>query len=73
MDPPWECAPLSLEKCILVIPSSESDEMYLKMIALVYWEMGWKGFPESDMMLAREPQMCPPKVLHFQIWEMHPR
>jgi hypothetical protein len=53
--PVGECAPLSLEKCVLVIPPSKSDEMCLKMTALVYWEMGRKGFPEYGMMLAREP------------------
>jgi hypothetical protein len=55
LDPEWiplrECAPLSVEKCVLVIPPSESDEMCLKMTALLYWEMGRKGFPESDLML----------------------
>jgi hypothetical protein len=59
LDPRWiplgECAPLSLEKCVLVIPPSESDEMCLKMTALVYWEMGWKCFLEYGPMLALEP------------------
>jgi hypothetical protein len=59
MDLEWiplgECTPLSLEKCSLVIPLSESIDMYLKMITLVYWEMGQKDFLESDLMLAREP------------------
>jgi hypothetical protein len=64
MDTPGECAPLFLAKCVLVIPSSESDEIYLKTTALVYWEMGWKGFLESDLMLALEPQMCPLKAPH---------
>jgi hypothetical protein len=40
LDPGWiplgECTPLSLEKCVLVIPPLESDEMCLKMTALVY-------------------------------------
>jgi hypothetical protein len=56
--PMGECAPLLLEKCVLVIPPSESDEICLKMTALVYWEMGRKGFPEFGLMLALEPQMC---------------
>ena len=47
--------------------------MYLKMIALAYWEMGRKGFPESDLMLTWEPRMCLPKVSHFQVWNMRPR
>ena len=68
LDPGWiplgECAPLLLAKCVLVIPPSESDEICLKTTALVYWEMGRKGFPESGLMLALEPQMCPPKVPH---------
>ena len=56
LDPGWiplgEYAPLLLAKCILVIPPSKSDEICLKMTALVYWEMGRKGFPESGFMLA---------------------
>ena len=77
LDPRWiplgECAPLLLEKCVLVIPPSKSDETCLKMTALVYWEMGRKGFPESGLMLALEPQMRPPKVSHVQVWKMRPR
>jgi hypothetical protein len=34
--PPGECAPLLLEKCVLVIPLSELDEICLKTTALVY-------------------------------------
>jgi hypothetical protein len=59
--PLGECAPLSLAKCVLVIPPSESDETCLKMTALVYWEMGRKGFLEYGLMLALEPQMYSPK------------
>jgi hypothetical protein len=70
--PLGECAPLLLAKCILVIPLLESDEICLKITALDYWEMGRKGFPESDLMLALEPQMCPPKVPHVQVWKIHP-
>ena len=53
--PLGECAPLPLENCALVIPPSESAEMCLKMIALVYCEMGQKGFPRSDLMITQEP------------------
>jgi hypothetical protein len=71
LDPGWiplgECAPLLLAKCVLVIPSSESDEICLKTTALVYWEMGQKGFPKYGLILALEPQMCPPKVSHVQV------
>lgn len=74
MDPGWTplgaCAPLLLAKCVLVIPASESDEICLKMTALVYWEMDQKGFLEFGLMLALEPQMCPPKVPHIQVWKM---
>jgi hypothetical protein len=70
--PLGECTPLLLAKYILVIPPSELDEICLKTIALVYWEMGRKGFPESGLMLALEPQMCSPKVSHVQVWKMHP-
>ena len=62
--PLGECAPLALENCALVIPPSELAERCLKMIALAYCEMGWKGFPGSDLMIAREPRMCPPQVSH---------
>jgi hypothetical protein len=59
LDPRWislgECAPLLLEKCILVIPPSESYEICLKITALVYWEMGQKGFLEFGLMLSLEP------------------
>jgi hypothetical protein len=76
LDPGWvplgECAPLLLEKCVLVIPSSKSDNICLKMTTLVYLEMGRKGFPESSLMLTLEPQMCQPKVSHVQVWKMHP-
>jgi hypothetical protein len=70
--PLGECTPLLLVKCILVIPPLELDEICLKMTALVYWEMGRKGFPESGLMLALEPQMCLPKVSHVQVWKMRP-
>jgi hypothetical protein len=76
LDPEWiplgECAPLILAKCVLVIPPLESDDICLKMNALVYWEMGRRGFPESGLMLALEPQMCLPKVSHVEVWEMSP-
>jgi hypothetical protein len=70
---PWGNAPLSLENCALVIPSSESAEMCLKMIASAYYEMGRKGFPGSDMMIALEPWMCPPKVSRSQCLENTPQ
>jgi hypothetical protein len=77
LDPEWiplgECAPFLLAKCVLVIPPSKSDEICLKTTALVYWEMGGKGFPESGLMLALEPQMCPQKVSHVQFWKMRPK
>jgi hypothetical protein len=77
LDPGWiplgECAPLSLENCALVIPRSKSVEMCLKMIASAYCEMGQKGFPGSDLMIAREPRMCPPKVSHSQCLENAPQ
>jgi hypothetical protein len=76
LDPGWiplgEYAPLSLAKCILVIPPSKSDELCLKMTTLVYWEMGQKGIPEYGLMLALEPQMYPPNVSHVQVWKMRP-
>jgi hypothetical protein len=70
--PLGECALLLLEKCVLVIPPSESNEICLKTIALVYWEMRRKGFPESGLMLALEPQLYPQKVSHVQVWKMCP-
>jgi hypothetical protein len=49
LDPGWiplgECAPLSLEKCALVIPLSESIEMCLKMTDLGLLGNGLEGFP----------------------------
>jgi hypothetical protein len=76
LDPRWiplgECTPCLLEKCILVIPPSESDKICLKTTTLVYWEMGRKGFLESSPMLALEPQMFLPKVSHVQVWKMCP-
>jgi hypothetical protein len=56
MDPPGGMRPSLTGKMRPSDSTSESAEMYLKMIALVYWEMGRKGFPESDLMLAREPE-----------------
>jgi hypothetical protein len=44
--------------------TSESDEICLKITALVYWEMGRKGFPESGLIIALELHLCPPKVSH---------
>jgi len=61
--------PLLLEKYTLVIPPLKSTAVYLKLIALAYCEMGRKDFPGSDLMIAREPQMCPPQVSHSQCSE----
>jgi hypothetical protein len=76
LDPGWiplgECTPLLMEKCILVIPPSQSDEICLKTTTFLYWEMGRKGFPEYGLLLSLEPQMCPPKVSNIQVWKMHP-
>jgi hypothetical protein len=43
--PMGECAPLLLEKCVLVIPPSELDEICLKMICLGLLGNGSEGFP----------------------------
>jgi hypothetical protein len=59
LDPGWipwgNVPPLLLENCALVISLSESVDMCLKLIALAYCEMGWKDFPGSNLMIAREP------------------
>jgi hypothetical protein len=47
--------------------------MCLKLIALAYCEMGRKDFPGSDLMIAREPQMCPPQVSQPQRLENAPQ
>jgi hypothetical protein len=73
MDPLGEMHPLCyLENCSLVIPLSESADMCLKLIALAYCEMGQKDFPGSDLMIAQEPQMCPPQVPQPQRLENAP-
>jgi hypothetical protein len=72
MDTPGGMRPSSSGK---MHPSDSTVEIERDMSQndrLVYWEMGRKGFPESGLMLALEPQMCPPKVLHVQVWKMHP-
>jgi hypothetical protein len=70
---PWgKCAPLQLENWALVIPSSESTGKCLKLIAPAYCELGQKGFPRSDLMIARESQMCPSQVSHSQCPENAP-
>jgi hypothetical protein len=71
--PLGECTPLLLENCALVIPPSESTDMCLKLIALAYCEVGRKGFHGSDLMIAREPRMCPHQVLHSQCLENAPK
>jgi hypothetical protein len=71
---PWGNAPpLLLENYALVIPPSESTDMCLKLIAPACCEMGRKDFLGSDLMIAREPQMCPPQVLQPQRLENAPR
>jgi hypothetical protein len=71
---PWgKCAPSALKNRALVIPSSELTNVCLKLIALAYCEMRRKGFPGSDLMIAREPRMCPPKVSHSQCLENAPK
>jgi hypothetical protein len=71
---PWgKCAPSSLENCALVIPPSESVDVCLKLISQVYWEMGRKDFLVSELIIAREPRMCPPQVPHSQWSESAPQ
>jgi hypothetical protein len=67
MDNHGGMCPSSSGKMNLVIPPSESDEICLKTTALVYWEMGRKGFPEFGLMLALEPQMCPVMFLTWLV------
>jgi hypothetical protein len=64
--------PLLLKICALVIPQSKSAGMCLKLIALAYYEMGRKYFPRSDLMITREPQLCPPQVFQPQWLETVP-
>jgi hypothetical protein len=66
MDPPGGMHPYTTQKCSLVIPPSELAEICLKLISIAYCEMGQKGFPGSNLMIAQEPRMCPPKVSHSQ-------
>ena len=47
--------------------------MCLKLITQVYWEMGRKDFLGSELMIAREPRMCPPQVSHSQCLESAPQ
>ena len=49
-----------------MIPLSEFVDVCIKLIALAHCEMGRKDFHGSDLMIAREPQMCPPQVPHSQ-------
>jgi hypothetical protein len=48
-------------------------DVCLKRIAQVYYEMGRKDFPGSELMIAREPCMCPPQVSHSQCLESAPQ
>jgi hypothetical protein len=73
MDPLGECTPILLENYALVIPPLKSADVCLKLIAQVYCEMGQKDFPGSELMIAREPQMCPPQVSHSQCLESVPQ
>jgi hypothetical protein len=73
MDPPGEMHPSAAGNCALVIPPSESADKGLKLSALGYWEMGRKDFPGSDLMITREPQMCPPQLSHPQRLENAPQ
>jgi hypothetical protein len=74
MDPPGGNAPpLLLENCALVIPLSKLIDMCLKLISQAYCEMCRKDFLGYDLTIAREPQMCPPQVLHSQCLESTPQ
>jgi hypothetical protein len=68
LDPGWiplgKCAPTAAGNCALEIPPSESADKGLKLSALGSSEMGRKDFPGSDLMISREPQMCPPQLSH---------
>jgi hypothetical protein len=70
LDPKWipmgKCALSIARNCTLVIPLSESADKGLKLSALGSYEMGWKDFPGSDLVISRESQMCLPQQLHPQ-------
>ena len=70
---PWgKCTPSTLENYAIVIPPSESDDVCLKLIAQVYCEMGRNDFPRFELMITREPRMCPPQVSHSHCLESVP-
>jgi hypothetical protein len=56
-----------------VIPLSEFVDVCIKLIALAHCEMGRKDFHGSDLMIARESQMCPPQVPQHQVLENVPQ
>ena len=65
MDPSGGNAPLSLEKCTLVIPPLESAEMCLKMIASAYYEMGRVIHQFAQDGFSEEPPKNEESVLIF--------
>jgi hypothetical protein len=71
--PLGKCAPSLAGNCTLVIPLSESPDKGLKLSTLGYWEMGQKDLPGYDLMITREPQMCPPQLSHPQWMENVPQ
>jgi hypothetical protein len=71
--PLGKCTPSATGK---LCPSDSTigiDDVCLKLISLAYCEMGRKDFPGSDLMIAREPQMCPPQVSQPQRLENAPQ
>jgi hypothetical protein len=66
LDPDGSSSPTVAGNCALVIPPSKSTDKGLKMSALGSFEMCQKDFPGSDLMMARESQMCPPQLSHLQ-------
>jgi hypothetical protein len=61
-----------MENYALVIPPSEFVDVCLRLITLAHCEMGRKDFHGSDMMIAREQQMCHPQVSQPQRLENAP-
>jgi hypothetical protein len=70
MDPRWttlgKCTPTDVENFSLVIPPSKWANKGLKLSALGSFEMGWKDFLGSDLMISQEFQMCPTQLSHPQ-------
>jgi hypothetical protein len=73
MNPPGEMCSFAAGNCALVIPPLESADKGLKLSALGYYETGQKDFLGSDMMIPREPQMCPFQLSHPQRLENAPQ